>query len=148
MRKVELRMNEEYKYKIIKKLVETDGNKKRVASKLNCTVRTVNRLIIKYKTEGKSAFIHGNRGRVPSTTIPLDTKNKIISLYINEYSNANFSHFCEIVYREFNIKISDTTLNKWLSEKDFGSLLAYSWVNDENANNNSVVDIEDILGFF
>lgn len=28
MRKVELRMNEEYKYKIIKKLVETNGNKK------------------------------------------------------------------------------------------------------------------------
>lgn len=68
MRKVELRMNEKYKYKIIKKLVETDGNKKRAASKLNCTVRTVNRLIIKYKSEGKSAFIHGNRGRVPSTT--------------------------------------------------------------------------------
>ena len=118
MRKVELRMKEEYNYKIIKKLVETDGNKKRVASKLNCTVRTVNRLNIKYKTEGKSAFIHGNRGRIPSTTIPPDTKNKIISLYINEYSNANFSHFCEIVYREFNIKISDTTLNKWLREEE------------------------------
>ena len=27
MGKVELRMNEEYKYKIIKKLVETNGNK-------------------------------------------------------------------------------------------------------------------------
>ena len=118
MRKVELRMNEEYKYRIIKKLVETDGNKKRAASKLNCTVRTVNRLIIKYKSEGKSAFIHGNRGRIPSTAISLDTKNKIISLYINEYSNANFSHFCEIVHREFNIKISDTTLNKWLREED------------------------------
>lgn len=39
-------------------------------------------------------------------------------------------------------------IKQWLSEKDFGSLLAYSWVNDENANNNSVVDIEDILGFF
>lgn len=118
MRKVELRMNEEYKYRIIKKLVETDGNKKRAASKLNCTVRTVNRLIIKYKSEGKSAFIHGNRGRIPSTAISLDTKNKIISLYINEYSNANFSHFCEIVHREFDIKISDTTLNKWLREED------------------------------
>ena len=31
MRKVELRMNEEYKYKIIKKLVETNGNKQRAA---------------------------------------------------------------------------------------------------------------------
>lgn len=93
MRKVELRMNEEYKYKIIKKLVETDGNKKRAASKLNCTVRTVNRLIIKYKSEGKSAFIHGNRGRVPSTTIPLDIKNKIISFYINELFQRQFLSF-------------------------------------------------------
>ena len=118
MRKVELRMNEEYKYKIIKKLVETNGNKKRAASQLNCTVRTINRLIIKYKTNVKSAFVHGNRGRLPSTTIPLDMKNKIVSLYINEFSNSNFSHFCEIVHREFNIKISDTTLNKWLRDED------------------------------
>jgi len=28
MRKVELRMNEELKYKVIKKLLETNGNKK------------------------------------------------------------------------------------------------------------------------
>ena len=28
MRKVELRINEELKYKVIKKLVETNGNKK------------------------------------------------------------------------------------------------------------------------
>ena len=34
MRKVELRMNEEYNYKIIKKLVETNGNKQRAAVKL------------------------------------------------------------------------------------------------------------------
>ena len=52
MRKVELRMNEEYKYEIIKKLVDTNGNKKRAASKLGCTVRTINRLIIKYKERG------------------------------------------------------------------------------------------------
>lgn len=51
MRKVELRMNEEYKYKTIKKLVETNGNKKRAALKLGCSVRNINRLIIKYNVE-------------------------------------------------------------------------------------------------
>ena len=45
MRKVELRMNEQNKYEIIKKLVDTNGNKKRAATKLGCTVRTINRLI-------------------------------------------------------------------------------------------------------
>ena len=81
MRKVELRMNEQNKYEIIKKLVDTNGNKKRAATK-QCTVRTINRLIIKYKEQGKKGFVHGNRGRLPaSSTVPLDIKNKIISLY-------------------------------------------------------------------
>lgn len=44
MKKVELRMNEQNKYEIIKKPVETDENKKRAATKLGCTVRTINNL--------------------------------------------------------------------------------------------------------
>lgn len=118
MRKVDLRMNEEMKYLTIKKLVETNGNKKHAAIKLNCTVRTINRLILKYKNEGKAGFIHGNRGRIPSTSIPLDLKNKILRLYIDHYTDTNFTHFCEIVYEDFNIKISDTTLNKWLRDEN------------------------------
>ena len=81
MRKVELRMNEQNKYEIIKKLVDTNGNKKRAATKLGCTVRTINRLIIKYKEQGKKGFVHGNRGRLPSA-VPLDIKNKIISFIL------------------------------------------------------------------
>ncbi len=34
--KVELRMNEQNKYEIIKKLVDTNGNKKRATTKLGC----------------------------------------------------------------------------------------------------------------
>lgn len=118
MRKVELRMNEEQKYKVIKKLVETNGNKKRAAIKLGCTVRTVNRLIIKYKKEGKAGFVHGNRGKLPSTTIPLDVKNKVIKMYIDDYQDCNFKHFCEIVKEDLDVNISDTTLNNWLREEN------------------------------
>lgn len=118
MRKVDLRMNELFKYETIKKLVDSNGNKKRAAIKLNCSVRTVNRLIIKYKTSGKAAFIHGNRGRAPSTSIPLDVKNMIISAYINDYPDTNFSHFCEIIKEDFHVSISDTTLNHWLRNEN------------------------------
>ena len=65
MRKVNLRMNEKYKYDVIKKLVDNNGNKKRAALELNCTIRTIDRLIIKYKLEGKAGFIHKNRERKP-----------------------------------------------------------------------------------
>ena len=56
MRKVILRMNEQFKYEKIKELVDHGGNKKRVALELEITVRQVNRLIIKYKEKGKSRF--------------------------------------------------------------------------------------------
>lgn len=53
MRKVELRMNEQIKYETIKKLVETNGNKKRAAIELGLTVRQINRLIAGYNAYGK-----------------------------------------------------------------------------------------------
>lgn len=65
MRKVNLSMNEQKKYEIIKSLVDHHGNKKRVAVQLGCSLRHVNRLIKKYKEQGKSAFIHGNKGTKP-----------------------------------------------------------------------------------
>ena len=56
MRKVELRMNEQEKYNVIKELVEHNGNKNRASMKLGISRRQIDRLIIKYKEKGKSAF--------------------------------------------------------------------------------------------
>lgn len=85
MRKVALRINEEFKYKTTKKLVETTANKKRSALKLNYSIRTIDRLINKYKKFGKDVFVHNNRDIVPATTIPLYIRNEIIRLYFNHY---------------------------------------------------------------
>ena len=79
MRKVYLRDKEMIKYEVIKKLVETNSNKHNASVKLKCTIRTINRLIKLYKEKGKEGFVHGNRGKLPSTTIPLETRNKILS---------------------------------------------------------------------
>lgn len=70
MRRVELSMTEEFKYNVIKKLVETKGNKKTAELKLGCTRRTINRMIKGYEQEGKAFFIHGNKGRTPANAVP------------------------------------------------------------------------------
>ena len=44
MRKVELRMNEQLKYDVIKELVDHNGNKNRASKKLNLSIRQINRL--------------------------------------------------------------------------------------------------------
>lgn len=114
MRKVELRMFEEEKYTIIKKLVETDGNKKNAAIKLGCTIRTINRLIIRYRKAGKSAFVHGNRGRQPITTYSPEFQKQVTDLYKTKYSDSNYTHFVELLKEHEDIIVSDTTVHKWL----------------------------------
>ena len=118
MRKVDLRMNEDKKYRIIKKLVESNGNKKKAAMKLNCSTRTINRLIFKYKEMGKEGFVHGNRNRLPASTISSAQKDFVKKIYVAEYSDANFSHFTEILNEDFGISVSDTTIHKWLREEN------------------------------
>ena len=65
IRKVELRMNEQEKYDVIKELVDHNGNKNHAAVKLHLSRRQIDRLIIKYKEKGKSGFVHGNRNNKP-----------------------------------------------------------------------------------
>lgn len=118
-------MNEDYKYKTIKKLVDTDGNKKAAALKLSCSTRTINRLIQVYKTDGKSGFVHGNRNRKPSTTIDDSIKQTVIDLFRTIYYDANLIHFQELLQKHHDISVSRNTISKWLYEFDLISIKAH-----------------------
>lgn len=117
MRKVDLRMNEQEKYEIIKNLVEKNGNKLRAAEKLNCNIRTIYRLIKLYNEKGKSGFIHGNRNKKPIKTIDPVMKNEIILLYSNKYKNFNILHFKDMLKDFENISISYGSLYKILYDE-------------------------------
>lgn len=112
MKRIELRMNEQEKYEVIKALVDHNGNKNAAAIKLGCTVRTINRMIQRYKEQGKSGFIHGNRGRKPIHTFSETTVTDIITLYKNKYSDATFTYACELLAKHDGINISPSTLTK------------------------------------
>ena len=106
MRKVELRMNELEKYKVIKDLVDHNGNKNRASKKLGLSRRQIDRLIVKYKEKGKSAFVHGNRSRKPVSTLDKSISEDIILLYKNKYQGWNFKHFYEWLMEKENFKVS------------------------------------------
>lgn len=117
MRKVILKMNEQEKYENIKKTLEGKITKRRCSIKLGISIRQINRLLDKYKREGKEAFIHGNRNRKPSNKIPLDFSNKIIQLARTKYKGekdnyliCNYKHFKVLLFKEENIDIHYSTL--------------------------------------
>lgn len=117
IRKVDLNMTEEEKYQVIKKLVDTNGNKNRAAFTLHCSVRHINRMIHGYKDEGKSYFIHGNRGRKPAHSIDNVTRNLILNLYRTIYWDANFTHYAELLAKHESIDVSPSTVNSILMQE-------------------------------
>lgn len=116
MKRIDLRMNEQLKYEVIKSLVEHNGNKKAAALKLGCSLRHINRLIQNYKENGKAAFVHGNRGRKPAHAFTAAQKQEILSLYNNKYFDATFSYACELLKKNEGISISPSALTKIMYE--------------------------------
>lgn len=115
MRKVKLRMNELEKYNIIKNLVDNNGNKNNAAIKLNLSRRQIDRLINKYKEKGKSSYVHGNRGHIPSKALDKSISENIILLYQNKYYDCNFNHFKDLLKDKENIIVSYNFIYKTLT---------------------------------
>jgi transposase len=125
MRKVDLNMTEQEKYETIKKLAETNGNKKRAALNLGYTVRNINRLIQRYKKEGKAAFVHGNRGRKPKHALDEKIKNSVIDFYNTKYYDANFEHYSELLNKYEGIKLSPSAVRSILMKEQILSPMAH-----------------------
>lgn len=110
MRKVNLTMKEMDKYEVIKKLVETNGNKQRAAIALECSVRHINRMIKGYKAQGKEFFVHGNKGKKPVHALNNATKEIIVDLYRTKYEGSNLTHYSELLIKFENINVSPSTI--------------------------------------
>ena len=117
MRKVVLTLKESGKYLTIKKLVETNGNKKRAATKLGLSVRQINRLIAGYKEFGKEFFVHGNRGRKPAHALSEYDKNQIEDLYNTKYFDCTYTQFTEFLAERENIFVSIDEVRCILKER-------------------------------
>ncbi len=117
MRKVVLTLKEQEKYETIKKLVETNGNKKRAAIKLKITERQINRLIAGYKEFGKNFFVHGNRGRKPANALSKEEKDQIEDLYNTKYFDCTYTQFTEFLADRENIYLSVAEVGQILRER-------------------------------
>ena len=119
MRKVELRMREQEKYDVIKRVANNEISVLTASNKLRCTTRSVYNLVKIYKEKGKEGFVHGNRDRKPPITKSDELKEKILKLYKSDnYEGVNFNHFLELLKRE-NINVSYNFLYTLLKNEGY-----------------------------
>lgn len=124
MRKAELSMKEQNIYEVIKKLSDTQGNKQRAAITLGCSRRTIDRWLQRYRAEGKAAFAHKNRGRLPAICIDELTKQQVFALFKEKYCGANLTHFSEILNEHHQIHIHPETIRLWFLQQNIPSIKA------------------------
>lgn len=75
----------------------------------------VRKVLRNYRIYGDSAFIHRNSGRKPSTSIPLNVRRKIVSLYKEKFEGYNFTFFAKMLRELYEIFCSDKTVYNILS---------------------------------
>lgn len=120
----ELRPNEQEKYRIAKEVVElgcTDTAIRRGRTKLGCTRKTLLKYTKWYEIGDVALFSHQNKGRQPATTVPQETRKTVQRLYRETYSDANFTHFMEILKEDHGLHISDGTVHSILKQVYFVS---------------------------
>lgn len=113
---------EEFKKAVIECCINGTMTIKVAAERLNFSERYVKKLKARYKKSGASSMLHGNCGKQPKHTIDADVKTKIWEIWnLPELEKCNFTHFQEILERNYNIKISYTALYKFLRSKNVAS---------------------------
>lgn len=112
----ELNDKEKRKFDVIKKVFIGEITKEQAQKELNLGIRQINRLLIKFKNEGKIGFIHKNRGKPSNKKVSDEIKEEIINLYITEYFDYNFTHFYGEIQEKY--KLSYKTVDNILMEAD------------------------------
>lgn len=140
MRKVILNMSEHYKYETIKACKYKRLSKQGAATRLDITIRQVNRLIKKYELEGKEAFIHGNKGKQSKLKVDDITRTSIICLYREKYDNSNCKHFTELLEENEGIVVSETFVRKLLHENDIYPPRTWKRTKKRKKNTMKVID--------
>ena len=116
MKRIDLRMNEQQKYEVIKSLVDHDGSRTAAAVKLGCTYRHINRLIKKYKEKAKKLLFMETEAGNPSTLLQRNKNWKLSQSINNKYFDAAFAYACELPAENDGIYISPSPFTKIMHE--------------------------------
>jgi len=112
----------EFKINTITDVVDKGKNKKAAAVHLGVTLRTINRMINKYKEQGPPGLIHHNTGKKPANIVD---KDLIFELYRKKYYDLNIVHFTEILKEFEHIKVCEGTVRNIFKERYFLSPKAH-----------------------
>jgi transposase len=102
--------------KLIQSAIDRQISQKRVSSILSLSERQIRRLVKAVRAEGDKGIINRSRGRPSNSRLSSTTKEKVIVLYKEKYSDFGPTLATEKLLELDGIRLSDETLRNWLIE--------------------------------
>ncbi len=124
--KMKLNESQKQRAKTAKLCAEGKLSTREAAFKMGLTMRTIQKDIIKYKKNGKSAFIHGNAGKKRCNPVNEKRRERIIQIFkntringLNPFEDITYTYFTEILAERFNIKASISHVKSILNSQGY-----------------------------
>jgi hypothetical protein len=111
---VMMRQYEISRYQLIKKAIDRDITQKSAAEQIGLTDRQTRRIVKRVKLEGEKGVVHKSRGREGTRHLDPVLKQKILSLYLSDYSDFGPTLASEKFLERHKIRICEETLRLWL----------------------------------
>lgn len=99
---------------IIRQVLDEKITQTEAAGLTGLSDRQIRRIVKRVREEGDDGICHRSRGKPSSHRIPEKVKEKVITLYREQYSDFNLTHAKEIFDDVYGITLSEETLRLWL----------------------------------
>lgn len=109
-------------FKVIHSFIAKSISRQQAAELLSLSPRQITRLKKGILASGAESLIHKNTGRKPAHAVSEETKEKVLSIYSQpEFFGVNFLHFKEILFEDYEISLSYTSLSSILKNSGMES---------------------------
>ena len=108
---------ERKRLKVISRVIEKDITQEEAAKTLRISDRQIRRIVKEVKAKGDIGVMHKSLGRESNNKIPEIEKDRILEIYQQKYNGFGPTFASEKLLERDGIKISVTTLWKWLTTK-------------------------------
>lgn len=108
---------ERNRLKVISRVIEKDITQEEAAKTLVLSTKQIGRIVKEVKAKGDIGIMHKSLGRESNNKIPEFEKDRILEIYQRKYNGFGPTFASEKLLERDGIKISVTTLWKWLTTK-------------------------------
>lgn len=109
-------------FKVIHSFIDKSITRQQAAELLSLSTRQITRLKKGILQSGAESLIHKNTGRKPAHAVSDETKENVLSIHSKpEFREVNFLHFQDILYEDYGIALSYSSLSSILKKSGIES---------------------------